>query len=448
MKELSIEEKAKAYDEAINRASGFKSQEIRDIVEHIFPELRENEDEKIRKNCIHFLKLQKQHHAATFEIEECISWLEKQGEHQNFRDSIQIGDKVTRNRSGELVNLSQLNRVAKLADNVEPKFKVGDWIIKNDDSPIHIDYSCCKITKVENGNYTIESIYGYKGYNTFETFEKDYHLWTIQDAKDGDVLASEDKDKVFLYNGKLDLRGRVCAYCGIYKTYDGLRFTKCAIGNHFTYKEPYPATKEQRDTLFEKLKEAGCEWDAKKKKLKKIEQKPVKWSYNEDGQKQDVSIQINPSEYINDMGGNGCYLKNTAQASAWSEEDEMIALSIEQVMNCASLLNIVPEKIDKIKTWLKPLKERVQSQPKQEWSEEDEKMLDYALDMIEWYGGKNEDKSRLVSNWLKSLRPQNTWKPSDEQMNFLEELIEDSNQRYFYTILKSLYEQLKNLRDG
>ena len=32
------------------------------------------------------------------------------------------------------------------------------------------------------------------------------------------------------------------------------------------------------------------------------------------------------------------------QKPAWSEEDEKIALSIEQVMNCASLLNIVPDK--------------------------------------------------------------------------------------------------------
>lgn len=39
--------------------------------------------------------------------------LEKQGEHAKFRDSIQVGDKVTRNGDGVLVNLSQLNRVAK-----------------------------------------------------------------------------------------------------------------------------------------------------------------------------------------------------------------------------------------------------------------------------------------------------------------------------------------------
>ena len=51
--------------------------------------------------------------------------------------------------------------------------------------------------------------------------------------------------------------------------------------------------------------------------------------------------------------------KQVEQKSAWSEEDEQITLSIEQVMNCASLLNVVPEKIDKIKTWLKSLKQRI-----------------------------------------------------------------------------------------
>jgi hypothetical protein len=53
----------------------------REKLDELFPELAENEDKdaRIRKNCIHFLELQKKHHAATFEIEECIDWLEKQG---------------------------------------------------------------------------------------------------------------------------------------------------------------------------------------------------------------------------------------------------------------------------------------------------------------------------------------------------------------------------------
>ena len=38
-----------------------------------------------------------------------------------------------------------------------------------------------------------------------------------------------------------------------------------------------PATKEQRKLLFQKMKEAGYEWDAEKKELRKMEQKQ-KWS--------------------------------------------------------------------------------------------------------------------------------------------------------------------------
>ena len=34
-----------------------------------------------------------------------------------------------------------------------------------------------------------------------------------------------------------------------------------------------PATKEQRNLLFQKMREAGYEWDAEKKELIKIEQK-------------------------------------------------------------------------------------------------------------------------------------------------------------------------------
>ena len=47
-----------------------------------------NNDEKIRKNCIHFLELQKSHHAGTFEIEECIAWLEKQGINYSLAEEI------------------------------------------------------------------------------------------------------------------------------------------------------------------------------------------------------------------------------------------------------------------------------------------------------------------------------------------------------------------------
>ena len=73
----------KKYKEALERAKSLYGNcpvysERSKTASIIFPELKESEDERVRKNCIHFLELQKQHHAATFEIEECIAWLEKQ----------------------------------------------------------------------------------------------------------------------------------------------------------------------------------------------------------------------------------------------------------------------------------------------------------------------------------------------------------------------------------
>lgn len=90
---------------------------------------------------------------------------------------------------------------------------------------------------------------------------------------------------------------------------------------------------------------------------------------------------------------------------AWSDEDELIVLSIEQVIKAASLLNIVPEKLDKIDKWLKSIRYRVQPQPK-EWNEEDENM---ANDLIE--GCLSSKKihhlvhtSKEIADWLKSLK--------------------------------------------
>ena len=74
---MTDKEKAKAYDEVIERAKKIYGN---GITEEIFTELKEDNDERIKKNCIHFLELQKQHHAGIGEIEECIAWLEKQGE--------------------------------------------------------------------------------------------------------------------------------------------------------------------------------------------------------------------------------------------------------------------------------------------------------------------------------------------------------------------------------
>lgn len=152
---MTENEKAKAYDEALKKASAAHKDEDRYLkatLERIFPELKEDDNERIRKNCIHFLELQKQYHAATFEIEECIDWLKKQGkqkptiEMKSAEESLGISSEEYNKIIDKLIYDEQ-----KHTDKVEPKFKVGDRIrhkITNKD----VVY---EITKVYDDSYGI-----------------------------------------------------------------------------------------------------------------------------------------------------------------------------------------------------------------------------------------------------------------------------------------------------
>ena len=154
---------------------------------------------------------------------------------------------------------------------IEQKFQVGQYITDGHDSGqiIEVDCHCYKILDF-TGNTNIIIPF---------TLQDNYHLWTIQDAKDGDVLALswlEDKnlfEKIIIFK-KYHIEGI------------GLDNVPCVEGYGNTFKNgkmifnekvPYysktwtcnlhPSTKEQRDFLFQKIKEAGYEWDADKKEL-------------------------------------------------------------------------------------------------------------------------------------------------------------------------------------
>ena len=324
MKELTIEQKAQRYDEAIETTRKWydanTNEGYRGIFEEIFPELKESEDERIRK-AIHiyldWLDGRKDYAPkGEYTIKDMIAWIEKQGKHQKFRDSIQVGDKVTRNKDGVLVNLSQIKRVAKPAeeqgeqkpaDKVEPKFKVGDWVVTDKNNVV-----CIK--SIDNVNYVLNNTMRF----TIDYVDKCWHLWTIQDAKDGDVLftSSTASHETFIFKN-IDEKGNVKCYF-TYDSEDGFREGKYHFIGRATYCKP--ATKEQRDLLFQKMKEAGYEWDAEKKELKKIEQKP-----------------------------------------AWSEEDEKIIEEIINDIECARAINYHAPKegYEFRENWLKSLKQRI-----------------------------------------------------------------------------------------
>jgi len=84
MKELSIEQKAQRYDEAIERAKNTieVNQTIPNIVEcveSLFPELKESEDERIRKYLTSFVELNSGVNLPPEDAKKILAWLKKQG---------------------------------------------------------------------------------------------------------------------------------------------------------------------------------------------------------------------------------------------------------------------------------------------------------------------------------------------------------------------------------
>jgi hypothetical protein len=257
------------------------------------------------------------------------------------------------------------------------------------------------------------------------------------------------------------------AYCGI-SVDSGFKIeSEGGFGEWTWMQDIKPATKEQRDFLFTKMKEAGYEWDSEKKELKKIVVPIFKIG--------DTIIKKHNSDIlyfglftITDITG-GKYWYNdriicditeqdeweiyepVSQKSAeWSEEDNAMLISIENI-----LIGRGHSFHDKEINWVKSLKDRVLPQPKQEWSEEDKKMLDNIIVDVEVL--KTQDKTKTGKeayqreiDWLKSLRSQTTWKPSDKQIEALEfaaDCIVPAEFCFKRKELKGLLEQLKKLRE-
>jgi hypothetical protein len=147
----------------------------------------------------------------------------------------------------------------------KPMFKVGDWIVGNE--------GIFKITQYEDEHgYDLTDTTGCVVHFVSPDYvESNFHLWTIADAKDGDVITN---GKLIVIFNKLEepaYKQRVIAYTGLDLS-GRLQITDTEDTWQLGIDKAMPATKEQRDLLFKKIKEAGYEWDAE---LKKITVKPM-----------------------------------------------------------------------------------------------------------------------------------------------------------------------------
>ena len=212
----------KKYKRALDNASVMYkcgNSDVKQIMEQLFPELVESKDEKNIKNLIDELKCSLR--AANCQNDACggrhekriallewgIAWLEKQGE-QKFSD---IDNKFIRMRETKPKDISEfldrlttveqeflwdhIEKIRKLdkeeqkpADKVEPKFKVGDWIASNYNNVAYVE-------SISETKYNLQCNDGYHEKISIEYIDSCWHLWTIQDAKDSDVL-----ELLFLYS--------------------------------------------------------------------------------------------------------------------------------------------------------------------------------------------------------------------------------------------------------
>lgn len=329
---MTQEEKAKRYDEAIGVIRKCETDKYGCIIgmkpSDIFSELRESEGEKIRKELIKHLKDGAEGYEPAGNTEDYtrwLSWVEKQGEHKRFRDSIQIGDKVTRNEAGELVNISQLARIAKPRKN-----KSADEVKQGEPNPT---------IEVKSPDEIIDACYQ----------DNANHIIDIVTEQGNPAERSEDD-----------------------------MFPNLIQPDSATPAEEYSFNIESE--LFQEL-------------------------------------------------------LTKRQQGLWKKE-------IEQAYNAGAEAS-----------WLISLKDRVQPQPKQEWSEEDSKRLQRIIDFL-WYNRKGDTDTIYQQEqdieWLKSLKNRCTWKPSDEHIHWLIWAIyrlpnaEKTNK--VKTVLEDLLEQLKRLK--
>lgn len=158
----------------------------------------------------------------------------------------------------------------KPTDNVKPKIKVGDWVVQRDLSDFYSGDKFAQITNIDDeGNYWLDC-------GTWIT-GREIRLWTIYDAKDGDVLVSpyqrgiEDKEEIFIFKC-IGNRGYIdnCIeyYCNVN---EGEFYVNKTSYMDTTSSPLYPATHEQREFLFKKMKKAGYKWDYEKKQILRID---------------------------------------------------------------------------------------------------------------------------------------------------------------------------------
>jgi len=301
------------------------------VLEDILPELRESEDERIRKGLLkmfnHYVRNNIELNEYDLDKDMVLAWLEKQKEFVSVdfddvwktadcdgltaplekysKDAIKKMCHAWYDKGIELERKSCLEKQGE-KNTAKPKFHEGDWIVHN------VANFVFQIVGVGTYGYNVVNREGYAKTISLSN-EENYHLWTIQDAKPGDVLTSKNELSILIFRN-LDTSTSFSSYYNVQRKGELGWSNECFI----------PATKEQRGLLFQKMKEEGYEWDAEKKELKNIKQSPS-WSEEDEEKFRDVIRLIKQGAPVQSMRDHYTnWLKSLKERCTWMPSDEQI----------------------------------------------------------------------------------------------------------------------------
>ena len=196
----------------------------------------------------------------------CILWDKDEGLSVNmeiccYADNVRLATEEEKQKLFDAIKANgyRWNAETKTLDKLaKPNFENGSWITNG-------DYTW-KVISVDNFDYTLQNQLGEYVEDTIDHVNEAFHLWTIKDAKEGDVLAFNDGIIVIfkdLYN-----KTTFHSYCHIE---DGVfSVSEEDVPDWWNGEGFKPANKKQRKLLSQKMREAECKWNAETKTLEKL----------------------------------------------------------------------------------------------------------------------------------------------------------------------------------
>ena len=299
--------------------------------EYIIPELKQEKREKIKWDVKDFRTWQ-------FIVSDVLTKKDGIGQYLDDGFCRNIAEYMQKEWSDKLFieqkqDADNSQHDASSDSNYTPKFKAGDIIIVNDGSEAPF-----KVNKVLKETYELIGLDEEGDDYHFPIIKTDNQcrLWTIEDAKDGDILAEHESIVIFKAIDGLNIRTHL--------TYHTLNHPVVYLNQ--LQKTPYkPATKEEIEDRLKKMDEEGYVWDATDMKvLKIVKPESTEWS------DEDERLKTNAIHFLN-------------FSKKYLEDDDNVIYDEKWVNAC----------ID----WIEHFAKRIQSQWKP--SDEDMKQLDAVI---------------------------------------------------------------------